>query len=62
MTLSVMSVNVLLVLFLFFKNDPTHESRTEDAIIAWTWNMFIENNGSDPEILLRMPMTKVSYN
>jgi PhoPQ-activated pathogenicity-related protein len=34
-------------------------SRSEDAIIAWTWKTFIESNGSDPIILLRMPMTKV---
>ena len=35
------------------------ERRYEDGIIAWTWKSFIDNNGSDPEILLRMPMTKV---
>ena len=35
--------------------------RTEDAIVAWTWKSFIENNGTDPEILLRLPMTKVCY-
>jgi len=33
--------------------------RKEDDIIAWTWKMFVEGNGTDPEILLRMPMTKV---
>ena len=35
------------------------KNRSEDAIIAWTWKSFVDNNGSDPEILLRMPMTKV---
>jgi len=35
-------------------------SRSEDEIIAWVWKVFIETNGSDPRILLRMPMTKVS--
>jgi PhoPQ-activated pathogenicity-related protein len=34
-------------------------SRSEDEIIAWTWNTFIESKGSDPVVLLRMPMTKV---
>ncbi|UJR14404.1 hypothetical protein I4U23_001401 [Adineta vaga] len=41
-----------------FLADPLHKSRTEDAIIAWTWKTFIESNGSDPHVLLRMPMTK----
>ena len=42
----------------FFKDDPEKKRRSEDAIIAWTWKKFIQNT-SDPEILLRMPMTKV---
>ena len=42
-----------------FQNDPMKKRRTEDAIVAWTWKKFIENNGTDPEILLRLPMTKV---
>ncbi|CAF3879539.1 unnamed protein product [Adineta steineri] len=41
-----------------FMADPFNKSRTEDEIIAWTWKTFIETNGSDPYILLRMPMTK----
>lgn len=41
------------------KADPSQESRTEDAVIAWTWKVFMETNGSNPYILLRMPMTKV---
>jgi PhoPQ-activated pathogenicity-related protein len=40
--------------------DPSHEARYEDGIIAWVWRVFIETNGSDPTILLRLPMTKVS--
>ncbi|XP_048760078.1 autocrine proliferation repressor protein A-like isoform X1 [Ostrea edulis] len=40
-----------------FKDDPQRRRRTEDATIAWTWKKFIENT-SDPEILLRLPMTK----
>jgi PhoPQ-activated pathogenicity-related protein len=35
---------------------PTVRSRTEDAVIAFTWRHFI--NGSSPYWLLRMPMTK----
>nr|KAG5691328.1 hypothetical protein BaRGS_014027 [Batillaria attramentaria] len=42
-----------------FKADPTQKSRDEDAVIAWTWKTFIQNT-SDPEILLRMPMTKAA--
>ncbi|CAF1221234.1 unnamed protein product [Rotaria magnacalcarata] len=43
-----------------FMADPTQQSRTEDAIIAWTWKIFIEQNGTNPYILLRMPMTKAA--
>jgi PhoPQ-activated pathogenicity-related protein len=35
-------------------------ARSEDDIIAWVWRVFIETNGSDPTILLRLPMTKVT--
>ncbi|KAL4239703.1 hypothetical protein ACF0H5_000507 [Mactra antiquata] len=41
-----------------FKADPIQKSRSEDAIIAWTWKTFVDQKGADPEILLRMPMTK----
>ncbi|XP_059147518.1 autocrine proliferation repressor protein A-like [Physella acuta] len=37
--------------------DPKREDRYEDSIIAWTWRTFLEN-GSNPEIILRLPMTK----
>ncbi|XP_055877302.1 autocrine proliferation repressor protein A-like [Biomphalaria glabrata] len=40
-----------------FKDDPDSKSRVEDAIIAWTWRKFLDN-GTNPEILLRLPMTK----
>lgn len=43
-----------------FKDDPSREERTEDAIIAWTWKTFIEGNGTDPDILLQLPMTKAA--
>ncbi|KAH3872000.1 hypothetical protein DPMN_035213 [Dreissena polymorpha] len=43
-----------------FKDDPAQKKRTEDAIIAWTWKTFVDQKGADPEILLRMPMTKAS--
>lgn len=41
-----------------FKADPSQQHRSEDAIIAWTWKTFVDQQGADPEILLRMPMTK----
>ncbi|CAL1541759.1 unnamed protein product [Lymnaea stagnalis] len=40
-----------------FQDDPTRKQRYEDSIIAWTWRKFLDN-GSNPEILLRLPMTK----
>lgn len=40
--------------------DPTHQSRSEDGIIAYTWDTFIRSNGIDPDILLYLPMTKVN--
>jgi len=42
-----------------FKNDPEQKSRSEDAVIAWTWYQFIVNN-ADPTWLLRLPMTKAA--
>ena len=35
------------------------ESRREDAIIAFTWWHFLTDPESNPEYLLRLPMTKV---
>ncbi|CAH1782652.1 unnamed protein product [Owenia fusiformis] len=43
--------------FLPRSEDPSLR-RTEDAIIAWTWRHFVDTNGTDPDILLRNPMTK----
>ena len=34
------------------------ESRREDAIIAFTWWHFLTDPESNPEYLLRLPMTK----
>jgi PhoPQ-activated pathogenicity-related protein len=42
-----------------FADDPTQKSRGEDAIIAYTWYHFFMNT-SDPEYLLRLPMTKAA--
>ncbi len=46
-------------------NQPIHflaeqppRGRSEDAIIAYTWNHFLDHI-DDPEWLLRLPMTKV---
>ncbi|CAH1784287.1 unnamed protein product, partial [Owenia fusiformis] len=42
-----------------FTADETQTRRWEDRIIGWTWRRFVmEENGTDPEILLRMPMIK----
>jgi PhoPQ-activated pathogenicity-related protein len=40
-----------------FASDPKQQRRSEDAIIAFTWQHYI-NDPSQPEWLLRLPMTK----
>jgi hypothetical protein len=45
--------------FLNKKADPLKQNRSQDAIIALLWRLFIETNGSDPHLLPRLPMTKV---
>mmetsp|Transcript_4077 Transcript_4077/g.5638 ORF Transcript_4077/g.5638 Transcript_4077/m.5638 type:complete len:572 (+) Transcript_4077:13-1728(+) len=42
-----------------FAADPLQKSRTEDGIIAFTWEHFL-NDPSDPTWLLRFPMVKAS--
>ena len=42
-----------------FSADPIQKSRTEDAIIAFTWDHFLKDT-SKPEWLVRFPMVKAS--
>ena len=42
-----------------FKTDPIQKARTEDAIIAFTWQHF-NKFPKNPEWLLRLPMTKAA--
>uniref|UniRef100_A0A7S3H7N8 Uncharacterized protein n=1 Tax=Spumella elongata TaxID=89044 RepID=A0A7S3H7N8_9STRA len=42
-----------------FSSDPIQKSRTEDAVIAFTWDHFLKDP-SNPEWLLRFPMVKAS--
>jgi PhoPQ-activated pathogenicity-related protein len=42
-----------------FSADPIQKSRSEDAIIAYTWDHFLRDP-SDPTWLLRFPMVKAS--
>jgi len=42
-----------------FPSDPIQKSRTEDAIIAFTWDHFLKDP-SDPTWLVRFPMVKAS--
>jgi len=44
---------------LTFVGDPSQKSRTEDAMIAYTWSHWI-NNTLEYDWLARMPMTKAS--
>ena len=41
-----------------YKNDPSHKSREESAIMAYAWYHFIMNT-SDPDYIVTLPMTKV---
>ena len=48
------------------QDDPEQRSRSEDDLIAYTWRWYIDRRaaGEDfvpEEVILRMPMTKVSY-
>ena len=43
-----------------FPIDPTHESRSADAAIAFTWWHFLNDPSSKHEWLLNLPMTKAS--
>ena len=43
-----------------FTGDPKHQSRSEDALIAYTWAHYI-NNTLEADWLARMPMTKVCF-
>ncbi|CAF1411980.1 unnamed protein product [Rotaria sordida] len=38
--------------------DPSNNYLFEDPLLAWTWNKFHEENGSNPNVLLELPMTK----
>jgi PhoPQ-activated pathogenicity-related protein len=42
-----------------FSSDPKQQDRGEDAIIAFTWDHFL-NDPSQPEWLVRFPMVKAS--
>lgn len=44
---------------LIFRDDPIQKSRSEDAIIAYTWDHFLKDP-SNPEWLVRFPMVKAS--
>jgi len=41
-----------------YPSDPSKKARSEDAMIAWAWKMFIETG--DPEWLPRLPMVKAA--
>jgi PhoPQ-activated pathogenicity-related protein len=41
-----------------FPSDPAHTSRTEDAIIAFTWTHFMANTSSNPDWILQFPQVK----
>lgn len=46
---------------LVYSADKLQKSRSEDAICAWTWHSFIQNNGNNPNELIRFPMAKAAF-
>jgi len=42
-----------------FSGQP-NKTMDENEVLAWTWRTFIEN-GSNPEVILFLPMTKVVF-
>jgi PhoPQ-activated pathogenicity-related protein len=42
---------------LVFANDPSHQERSEDAAVAWTWYQLIQNP-TQSEWVLYFPMTR----
>lgn len=42
-----------------FASDPTQKERSEDSIIAYTWDHYL-NDMSQPEWLVRFPMVKAA--
>jgi len=41
-----------------YADDPEQMERREDDSIGWTWFHYLNDESSDPEFLLRLPMTK----
>lgn len=44
---------------LLFSSDPIQKQRSEDAIIAFTWDHFLKD-ASDPTWLVRFPMVRMT--
>ena len=43
-----------------FKEDSLQKSRTEDAVVAFTWDHFLRNPNNSNEWPIRLPMTKAA--
>jgi len=41
-----------------FASDPNQAPKTEDAIIAYTWQHFLQDPSSDPDWVLQFPQVK----
>lgn len=44
-----------------FPSDKSQKHRTEDAILAWAWQEYLNDPQKDPKWLPRLPMVKASY-
>ncbi len=42
-----------------FQNDPKLMERIEDAVLSWTFQMFMTTKSDQPEWIIFMPMIKV---
>jgi hypothetical protein len=46
-------------MMLSFQNDPKLMARIEDAVLSWTFQMFMTIKSDQPEWIIFMPMIKV---
>lgn len=64
-TVAALSGSIAIVVFqipncpIVYPSDPSLKRRTEDAVIAWGWHLYL--NEQNPEYLARLPMTKGAF-
>lgn len=43
-----------------FSNDPTHQSRSEDAAVAYTWAQYVNDPKNNSNVILYYPMVRAA--